>query len=120
MGKITAHLKNILDVTTFYTGNMFLCHKINIQYKYTMKRRNIWEQCFIYKQIFLPPKIVVFPLELVDEIILHEMSHLKFMHHRKQFWEYFSFLQGRDAKLCKMKESVFFAKYDEMIEFLLK
>ena len=31
MGKITAHLKNILDVTTFYTGNMFLCHKINIQ-----------------------------------------------------------------------------------------
>jgi len=42
------------------------------------------------------------------------------MHHRKQFWEYFSFLQGRDAKLCKIKESVFFAKYDEMIEFLLK
>lgn len=42
------------------------------------------------------------------------------MHHRKQFWEYFSFLQGRDAKLCKMKECVFFAKYDEMIEFLLK
>ena len=42
------------------------------------------------------------------------------MHHRKQFWEYFSYLLGRDAKLCKMKESVFFAKYDEMIEFLLK
>ncbi len=57
-----------------------------------LKRRNIWGQCSIYKQIFLPPKIVVFPLELIDEIILHEMSHLKFMHHRKQFWEYFSFL----------------------------
>ena len=85
-----------------------------------MKRRNIWGQCSIDKQIFLPPKIVVFPLELIDEIILHEMSHLKFMHHRKQFWEYFSFLQGRDAKLCKMKESVFFVKYDEMIEVLLK
>lgn len=28
MRKITAHLKNILDVTTFYTGNMYLCHKI--------------------------------------------------------------------------------------------
>lgn len=28
MGKITAHLKNILGVTTFYTGNMYLCHKI--------------------------------------------------------------------------------------------
>lgn len=42
-----------------------------------MKRRNIWGQCSIYKQIFLPPKIVVFPLELIDEIILHEMSHLK-------------------------------------------
>ena len=85
-----------------------------------LKRRNIWGQCSIYKQIFLPPKIVVFPLELIDEIILHEMSHLKFMHHRKQFWEYFSFLLGRDAKLCKMKDSVFFAKYDRMIEFLLK
>lgn len=85
-----------------------------------MKRRNIWGQCSIYKQIFLPPKIVVFPLELIDEIILHEMSHLKYMHHRKQFWEYFSFLLGRDAKLCKMKESEFFCKYDEMIEFLLK
>lgn len=85
-----------------------------------LKRRNIWGQCSIYKQIFLPPKIVVFPLELIDEIILHEMSHLKFMHHRKQFWEYFCFLLGRDAKLCKMKESVFLAKYDEMIAFLLK
>lgn len=70
MGKITAHLKNILGVTTF-----------------------------------------------TQEICTFAT---KFMHHRKQFWEYFSFLLGRDAKLCKMKESVFFAKYDEMIEFLLK
>ncbi len=30
MGKITAHLKNILGVTTIYTGNIYLCHKINI------------------------------------------------------------------------------------------
>ena len=116
MGKITAHLKKY-----FRCDNILHRKYVPLpQNKYTMKRRNIWGQCSIYKQIFLPPKIVVFPLELIDEIILHEMSHLKFMHHRKQFWEYFSFLLGRDAKLCKMKESVFFAKYDEMIEFLLK
>lgn len=85
-----------------------------------LKRRTIWGQCSIYKQIFLPPKLVVFPLELVDEVILHEMTHLKFMHHRKQFWDYLSFLLGKDAKLYKFKESEFFIKYDDMIEFLLK
>ena len=37
MGKITAHLKNILDVTTFYTGNMYLCP----QNKYTMEKKEI-------------------------------------------------------------------------------
>ena len=74
----------------------------------------------IYKQIFLPPKLVVFPLELVDVVMLHEMTHLKYMHHRKQFWDYFSFLLGKDAKLYKIKENEFFTKYDDMIEFLLK
>lgn len=59
MGKITAHLKNILGVTTFYTGNMYLCHKT----KYTMEKKEIKLQ---------------------------------------------------------MKESMFFTKYGEMIEFLLK
>lgn len=85
-----------------------------------LKRRNILGQCSIYKQIFLPPKIVVYPLKLVDEIILHEMTHLKFMHHRKQFWDYLSILLGKDSKLSKIKESEFFIKYDDMIEFLLK
>ena len=85
-----------------------------------LKRRNIWGQCSIYKQIFLPPKLVVFPLELVDEVMLHEMTHLKYMHHRKQFWDYFSLLLGKDAKLYKIKENEFFTKYDDMIEFLLK
>lgn len=85
-----------------------------------LKRRNIWGQCSIYKQIFLPPKLVVFPLELVDEVMLHEMTHQKYMHHRKQFWDYFSLLLGKDAKLYKIKENEFFTKYDDMIEFLLK
>lgn len=85
-----------------------------------LKRRNIWGQCSIYKQIFLPPKLVVFPLELVDEVMLHEMTHLKYMHHRKQFWDYFSLLLGKDAKLYKIKENEFFTKYDDKIEFLLK
>lgn len=61
-----------------------------------------------------------FPLELVDEVMLHEMTHLKYMHHRKQFWDYFSLLLGKDAKLYKIKENEFFTKYDDMIEFLLK
>lgn len=72
-----------------------------------LKRRNIWGQCSIYKQIFLPRKLVVFPLELVDEVMLHEMTHLKYMHHRKQFWDYFSLLLGKDAKLYKIKENEF-------------
>lgn len=42
------------------------------------------------------------------------------MHHRKQFWDYFSLLLGKDAKLYKIKENEFFTKYDDMIEFLLK
>lgn len=37
MRKITAHLKNILGVTTFYTGNMYLCP----QNKYTMEKKEI-------------------------------------------------------------------------------
>ena len=55
-----------------------------------------------------------------DEVILHEMAHLKHMHHRKSFWEYLSVLLGKDAKQSQKESCLFLGKYAELFYFIMK
>ena len=83
-------------------------------------RKGTLGRCSVYKQIWLSPLIVIFPQELMDGVILHEMAHLKHLNHRKPFWDFLSILIGTDAKEQKMIENMALSKYGELYVFLMK
>ena len=46
--------------------------------------------CFSDGRIELSPKILLMPESYMDSVILHELAHLKYPHHRKSFWRFLS------------------------------
>ena len=83
-------------------------------------RRSTMGNCSVLKEINLAPMIVLFPLPFMDEVILHELAHLKYMHHRKSFWAHLSQLLGRDARELEKESDLFFSKYADLFFFLMK
>lgn len=83
-------------------------------------RKNVMVNCSVKKEIRLAPIIILFPQNYLDEVILHEMAHLKHMHHRKSFWEYLSVLLGKDAKQSQKESCLFLGKYAELFYFIMK
>ena len=55
-------------------------------------------RCFHDGRIELSTKILLMPESYTDSVILHEMAHLKYHHHRQSFWNYLSILLGEDSK----------------------
>ena len=83
-------------------------------------RKGVLGRCSIYKQIWLSPLIVIFPQEMMDNVILHEMAHLKHLHHRKSFWIFLSALIGEDAKKLQYVQDAALSKYWDLYDFLMK
>ena len=73
-----------------------------------------------YKIISLSPVLVIFPIDFLDMVILHEMAHLKYMHHKKPFWAYLSVLINDNAKQQNDLRDIVLSKYIELYEFLMK
>ena len=64
-----------------------------------MKRR--WGSCrYISKLITLNIELIKKPIECIDYVALHEIAHLKFPHHKKEFWDFIS-LYMPDWKIRK-------------------
>ena len=64
-----------------------------------MKRR--WGSCrYISKLITLNIELIKKPIECIDYVTLHEIAHLKFPHHKKEFWDFIS-LYMPDWKIRK-------------------
>ena len=61
--------------------------------------------------ISLSPKILLLPEEYTDSVLLHEMAHLRFPHHRKSFWSFLSTLLGEDAKAQKLRMDVLMSRF---------
>ncbi len=72
------------------------------------------------KHIDLSPAILLYPTELIDSIILHEMAHLKYPHHRKSFWNYLTMLLGEDSKEQKVLLDLAISKNMMYQEWLFK
>jgi|SRR5574344_474744 predicted metal-dependent hydrolase len=83
-------------------------------------RSNVLGQCDNSKTICLSPRIILLPQSSMDCVILHEMAHLKFMHHRKSFWNFLSELLGEDSVDQRARADVENSKFYLYSKFLLK
>ena len=82
--------------------------------------RGGWLGCEGQGIIELSPKILLMPEKYMDNVILHEMAHLKYQHHRKSFWRYLSTLLGEDACLLQGKMEADMKNFYSYFNFLLK
>ena len=83
-------------------------------------RKGVLGQCTHNNFITLSPIIAIIPKELMDDVILHEMAHLKYHHHRKSFWKHLSLLIGEDAEQQKVIQDIALSKYWGFYMFLMK
>ena len=52
------------------------------------KFKSIWGNCSSKKIIKLNQKLIHYDIKLIEYVCLHEITHLKYMNHQKQFWSY--------------------------------
>ena len=83
-------------------------------------RGNTMGCCSVYNDISLIPGLIIMPQALIDSVILHEMAHYKYKHHRKSFWNFLSQLLGEDAQTQKGAMDIVLFKYWLQIKFLMK
>ena len=83
-------------------------------------RKNVLGQCSHSNHITLQPFLVIFKQEWADGVILHEMAHYKYKHHRKSFWNFLSTLIGKDSKLAKVKDDIAMSPYYNYYLYLTK
>ena len=80
-------------------------------------RKGVLGLCSAVKQIRLSPLIIIFPKEMMDDVILHEMAHLKYLNHGKSFWNFLATLIGMDAKEQKHLQDIALSKYWDLYVF---
>lgn len=83
-------------------------------------RKNVLGYCTFNNHIALQPFLVIFKQEWMDGVILHEMAHYKYKHHRKSFWRYLSTLSGKDSELAKVKDDIAISPYYSYYLYLTK
>lgn len=84
-------------------------------------KKHVLGQCYKdFQTIILSPRIILLPQKNMDSIILHEMAHLKFPHHRKTFWNFLSTLLGEDSILQKERMDTTMSTFYNYSDFLLK
>ncbi len=71
--------KRTAELNCRYFG--FVFHKVRFHRQF---RR--WGSCSSLKNINISHRLIGGPQQLMDYIILHELAHLKYLNHRKEFW----------------------------------
>lgn len=67
----------------------YLAHKnglsySNLAFKFTKSR---WGSCDNKKNLNFNPNLMNLPWDLIDYVIIHELSHTIHMHHQSEFWQ---------------------------------
>ncbi len=80
-----------------------LAKKHNFSYNRLFLRDSTtrWGSCSSKNNINLSIKLVLLPEHLREYVILHELNHLKYRGHQKDFWDSLSILCGTEAKLLQ-------------------
>ena len=110
--------KEVLPARVKYWENMKGLYGTGVTVK--RLRKNILGQCSFSNHISLQPFLVIFKQEWADGVILHEMAHYKYKHHRKSFWDFLSTLIGEDSKLAKVKDDIAMSPYYNYYLYLTK
>lgn len=110
--------KVILPARVKYWEDMKGIHGTGVTVK--RLRKNVLGQCSHSNHITLQPFLVIFKQEWADGVILHEMAHYKYKHHRKSFWDFLSTLIGKDSKLAKVKDDIAMSPYYNYYLYLTK
>ncbi len=110
--------KVILPARVKYWENMKGIHGTGVTVK--RLRKNVLGQCSYSNYITLQPFLVIFKQEWTDGVILHEMAHYKYKHHRKSFWDFLSTLIGKDSRLAKVKDDIALSPYYNYYLYLTK
>lgn len=110
--------KVILPARVKYWENMKGIHGTGVTVK--RLRKNVLGQCSHSNHITLQPFLVIFKQEWADGVILHEMAHYKYKHHRKPFWDFLSTLIGKDSRLAKVKDDIAMSPYYNYYLYLTK
>lgn len=83
-------------------------------------RTNVLGQCDYKKHITLSPILVLMPQRMSDCVMMHEMAHIKHMHHRQSFWKHLSELLGENATAEKYRSDIVITQKNAMIQYLLR
>lgn len=110
--------KVILPARVRYWENIKGLHGTGVTVK--RLRKNVLGQCSYSNHITLQPFLVIFKQEWADGVILHEMAHYKYKHHRKSFWDFLSTLIGKDSKLSQVKDDIAMSPYYNYSLYLTK
>jgi predicted metal-dependent hydrolase len=50
-------------------------------------QKSIWGSCTSENKINLNYKLIIAPIEIIDYVIIHELAHIRFKNHSKNFWQ---------------------------------
>lgn len=110
--------KVILPARVRYWENIKGLHGTGVTVK--RLRKNVLGQCSSSNHITLQPFLVIFKQDWADGVILHEMAHYKYKHHRKSFWDFLSTHIGDDSKMAKVKDDIAISPYYNYYLYLTK
>lgn len=110
--------KDVLPKRVRYWENIKGIHGSGVTVK--RLRKSILGQCSFQNHITLQLFLVIFKQEWMDGVILHEMAHYKYKHHRKSFWNHLSTLLGKDSQMAKVKDDIALSPYYDYYLYLTK
>lgn len=75
--------KILTELTDYYAEIMNVTyHKI-----YIREQKTCWGSCSSKKNISFNWKLILYPKEAQEYVVVHELAHLKYMNHSNEFWK---------------------------------
>ncbi len=74
--------------------HLALKHRFTYNRVFIRNQKTRWGSCSHKNNINLNMKIIRLPEELMDYVILHELTHIRFKHHSSDFWAELNRLVG--------------------------